>query len=326
MVPLGNRNAGLLDQRKALAWVQENIARFGGSPKKVTIWGWSAGAASVNWLVTSMPKNPPFHAAIMEGGQATYFPYRDESVGLGAWNRLAEALNCSGVPDVLKCVRGADALKIRDVLDSSPSLAFNPIVDNVTVIANMAEARAKRRIADVPVLLGANADEGQTTIGVTNATAAILGFFPNDPQIRADVEAAYPIGKDGIETPNHVISRLSTDLAQCSLALLGQSNIEAGYKTWRFCLKAYFPNTELIPNGRAYHGTQVPLVRGSYPAEGATPQEIALSKYMQGAWADFSKNPKRGPGWESLGLAGGADLGVLGANGSIGVTTTPERR
>lgn len=96
-------------------------------------------------------------------------------------------------------------------------------------------------------------------------------------------------------------------------------------KAWRFHLKAYFPNSQLLnPNGRAYHGTQVPLVRGTYNPVGATTQEVALSKYMQKAWADFAKDPYAGPGWSMIGTNGGVDLGVLGANGSIGVTVIPE--
>lgn len=61
-------NFGLQDQRQAMIWVQRNIAAFGGNPKKVMIFGESAGSWSVqNHLL--LPKSAGlFHAAVMESG------------------------------------------------------------------------------------------------------------------------------------------------------------------------------------------------------------------------------------------------------------------
>jgi para-nitrobenzyl esterase len=65
--PVGNY--GTMDQIASLKWVKKNIEAFGGDPNNVTIFGQSAGARSVTWLMVSDAAKGLFHKAIAQSAQ-----------------------------------------------------------------------------------------------------------------------------------------------------------------------------------------------------------------------------------------------------------------
>lgn len=94
-------NVGLWDQLEALKWVHENIHVFGGDPDLVTLWGESAGAASVAMHFISPMSRPYFRRAILQSGSATcpWAVKPRENMIIRAL-KIAKGLNCNAsIPD-----------------------------------------------------------------------------------------------------------------------------------------------------------------------------------------------------------------------------------
>lgn len=311
-LPLDGHNLGFLDQRAGLEWVQQNIAAFGGSPDKVTIFGESAGGWSVDALLNSYPagSNPPFRGAILESGETTYNasprPFLPES-----WANLSHALGCPGNYDSdLACVRAANASKIRQIIDEQ-SLNFNPIADNITYVSDPLQRRLSGNIARIPVMGGTNSQEGRVfEVGTHSPDALLTQIFGNRTAVIAAVKDAYAIGSPGISNGYDQVSQIFTEYVfQCSQAAWANATAGAGIPAWRYYFNASFANTQRYAGLGVYHSSEIPIVFGTYPKENATAQEVALSRAMQSAWARFAKNPMGGPGWNQIGT--GAEGGVL---------------
>jgi len=108
-------------------------------------------SSSVDELITTYPVDPPFRGAILQSGQTSFYVNLDNDPA--SWNTLASALNCSTSTDVLACVRAADVLTIKSIVEHL-ALSFGPHSDNVTQLQFPELARATGNIAKVPIMTG----------------------------------------------------------------------------------------------------------------------------------------------------------------------------
>ncbi|XP_006046512.1 acetylcholinesterase isoform X1 [Bubalus bubalis] len=166
-------NVGLLDQRLALQWVQENVAAFGGDPTSVTLFGESAGAASVGMHLLSPPSRGLFHRAVLQSG-APNGPWA--TVGVGEARRRATLLaRLVGCPpggaggndtELVACLRARPAQDLVDhewrVLpqESVFRFSFVPVVDG-DFLSDTPEALINAGdFHGLQVLVGVVKDEG----------------------------------------------------------------------------------------------------------------------------------------------------------------------
>jgi carboxylesterase type B len=102
--------------------------------------------------------------------------------------------------------------------------------------------------------------------------------------------------------------------------LVTHASINASIPAWRYYYNATIANVQPagFPNLHASHGSELPMVWGNFNRTTATDQEVAISSAIQKAWADFAKNPERGPGWKMVDETSD-DLACIGCNGDFGI-------
>jgi len=199
----GEYNVGLLDQRYALEWVQSHIAKFGGDPGKVTIWGESAGAGSVLQQVLVGPAGDSgkqlFRGAITS---STFLPsqYEHDNQIPEMWlDVVLRGAGCAQASKTaaLACLRKTPSSKLAELnaalcdVGFSGTFVFVPVVDGTLIPdrpSAIIKAQRENSAAQVPLLAITNTHDGDNFVddGLVSSlgglNAYVENLFPTLPQ------------------------------------------------------------------------------------------------------------------------------------------------
>ncbi|WP_344896144.1 carboxylesterase/lipase family protein [Actinomadura meridiana] len=302
-------NYALRDQQAALSWVQANIAKFGGDPKNVTIYGASAGGSSVCANTASPTAKGLFQKGIPQSGEynsirgvdvqwqaqdcAAKLPTLAEAQEQG--ERFAKAVGCGGVADQAACLRAVPVDKLLQQTGRGTGQDVGtqaPIVDGVVLPLSPAQAFQEGKVNDVTLMHGVDRDETQLPSANTpeqyraniqqqygDIADEVMKLYPLE---RFPDPAAFIAYRTIVADSNSVCRALITDQRLAKHIKL------FAYQTDNFDAPPMFFLDKTKPNG-AYHISESVFLSPFGDTGDLTPNQVSFGKQLTSQWTGFAR-------------------------------------